>query len=97
MVRATGFSGTDRLLGMIFGVARGLAIIIIAIMLARLTVVREDPWWKESVFIEYLEPWAIELQAMLPENVTQQIGNVQLDQSNSGTENESQKATSTSR
>ncbi len=97
MVRATGFSGTDRLLGMIFGVARGLAIIIIAIMLARLTVVREDPWWKESFFIEYLEPWAIELQAMLPENVTQQIGNVQLDQSNSGTENESQKATSTSR
>lgn len=77
MVRATGFSGTDRTLGLCFGVARGIAILVIAIMLARLTVVRDDPWWKDSVFILYLEPWAEQLQGWIPENLDDQIEQLQ--------------------
>ena len=77
MVRATGFSGTDRTLGLIFGVARGTAIIVIAIMLARLTVVREDSWWQESQFVLYLEPWAVQLQEWLPDDVEGQMDAIQ--------------------
>lgn len=73
MVRATGFSGTDRTLGLLFGVARGIAILVIAIMLARLTVVREDSWWQESQFVLYLEPWAVQLQDWLPDDVGGQM------------------------
>lgn len=77
MVRATGFSGTDRVLGFIFGLARGVAILVIAIMLARLTVVSEDPWWKESFAIEYLEPWAVKAQAWLPEDMDSGLEQIQ--------------------
>lgn len=77
MVRATGFSGTDRVLGLLFGVARGLAILVIAIMLARLTVVKDDPWWKESLTISYLEPWAETLQSWLPDDMDQQMRSLQ--------------------
>ncbi len=77
MVRATGFSGTDRTLGLLFGVARGVAIIVIAIMLARLTVVSEDGWWKESQFVSYLEPWAEQLQDWLPDDLDKQMDAIQ--------------------
>ena len=87
MVRATGFSGTDRTLGLLFGVARGTAIIIIAIMLARLTVVREDAWWKESLFVMYLEPWAEKAQALLPDNLDEKIDTLQPSKSGGSQDN----------
>lgn len=73
MVKATGFTGTDRTLGLLFGAARGVVLITIGIMLARLTVVHEDPWWQESVFILYLEPWAEQMRDLLPDNMEQQM------------------------
>jgi membrane protein required for colicin V production len=50
-VRITGLSGTDRLFGMIFGLARGLLILVIGVSLIRLTPLVEDEWWRESVLI----------------------------------------------
>ncbi len=69
LIHATGISGTDRVLGLVFGALRGVVIILIAILLAGLTVLREDAWWQQSVGIRYLEPWAEKLRDMLPEEV----------------------------
>ena len=77
MVRATGFSGTDRTLGLLFGVARGVVVIVLAIMMARLTVVKDDAWWKESVAIQYLEPWAEKAREWLPDNLNDQMKDMQ--------------------
>ena len=49
LVKKTGLSGSDRFAGMIFGIARGLIVVSIIVMLAGLTPLPEDPWWKESV------------------------------------------------
>ena len=61
LVSATGLSTTDRLLGMVFGAARGLVLVVFCIsMLSRLTDVPEDPWWNESMAIPHLllvEDW----------------------------------------
>jgi membrane protein required for colicin V production len=53
MVKRTGLSGTDRLLGMIFGTARGLIVVLAALILlpSLLTGVENDRWWKESQLI----------------------------------------------
>ena len=64
VVRATGLSGTDRLLGVVFGVARG-AVIVMVILLALPAVlpVEQDTWWHSSLIIpEFLrfESWARE-------------------------------------
>ena len=51
-VEATGLSGTDRVLGMVFGLLRGGIIVIALLILApALVPVEEDAWWRESVLI----------------------------------------------
>ena len=54
LVRLTGLSGTDRLFGMIFGLARGLLVLIVATSIIRLTPLTEDAWWQESLLVPQL-------------------------------------------
>lgn len=51
LVNATGLSGTDRLLGMVFGVARGALLVVIVVGLLSLAPVQQDPWWQQSVLL----------------------------------------------
>jgi membrane protein required for colicin V production len=53
MVKRTGLSGTDRLLGMIFGTARGLIVVLAALVLlpSLLSGVENDQWWNESQLV----------------------------------------------
>tara|TARA_R110001592_G_scaffold171117_4_gene409249 strand:+ start:14885 stop:15379 length:495 start_codon:yes stop_codon:yes gene_type:complete len=64
LIQATGLSGTDRLLGMFFGLVRGLVILmVILIILPKMLPVTEDQWWIESTLIPYFmqyEDWARE-------------------------------------
>ena len=56
LVKASGISGTDRLLGMIFGFLRGFLIVMAAILfLPALLPVQEDAWWKNSQLIPILQ------------------------------------------
>lgn len=62
LVRMTGLSGTDRLFGMLFGVARGLVVVMaLLILLPSLVPLDQDQWWHESVLIPHFldfEHWA---------------------------------------
>ncbi len=64
LVDATGLSGTDRLLGLLFGAARGCIIVmVILIILPSLLPVEQDAWWQQSILIpQFLrfEDWARE-------------------------------------
>jgi membrane protein required for colicin V production len=66
LIDSTGLSATDRLLGVIFGVARGVAIITVLVMLAGLTPVPRDPWWRDSMFLTRFEQLARFAIAWLP-------------------------------
>lgn len=48
LVAGSGLSGSDRLLGMVFGLVRGLALVTLAVLLLGFTPFRTDPWWQES-------------------------------------------------
>jgi len=65
VVSAVGLSGPDRLLGMVFGAARGIVITIFCIsILSSLTEASQDPWWNESLVIPHLllvEEWTNEM------------------------------------
>ncbi|MFO7762209.1 MAG: CvpA family protein [Wenzhouxiangellaceae bacterium] len=69
MVEQTGLSPTDRLFGAVFGLARGLAIVVLAVMLVRVTPFAEDPWWKESRLMPTFEVMADRARAWLPESM----------------------------
>ena len=69
LVESTGLSGTDRLLGGVFGAARGVVLVVVCLLLAGFTPIPSDPWWKESMLVQRFRPlvdWAVEF---LPLNV----------------------------
>ncbi|WP_297187239.1 CvpA family protein [uncultured Porticoccus sp.] len=54
LVEATGLTGTDRLLGVLFGLTRGLIIIMVVLLvLTEILPVTEDLWWQESRLISF--------------------------------------------
>lgn len=73
LVAKTGLGGTDRLLGMVFGGLRGILIVTLFIMLARLTPLPKEAWWKASVLTPYFQPLEHWLQEILPNTITQYI------------------------
>jgi membrane protein required for colicin V production len=66
MVKAPLLKGADRLLGLIFGVARGAAIVVILVMAAGLTRAPQALWWRDSALIAPFESAAIGLIDLLP-------------------------------
>ncbi|MFB8829362.1 CvpA family protein [Azotobacter sp. CWF10] len=53
LVRVTGLSGTDRVLGMVFGAARGGLLVVLLVGLLSLAPVQQDPWWQQSVLLPH--------------------------------------------
>lgn len=54
LIKATGLSGTDRLLGVLFGAIRGFVIIMaIVLYLPKMVPVDQDLWWSESRLIPH--------------------------------------------
>lgn len=62
LVTRTGLSGTDRMIGMIFGVARGVVVVSVLVLLAGMTTMPQDPWWQESVLIDVFHKLAMWLR-----------------------------------
>lgn len=62
----TGLSATDRMLGVFFGIGRGLAIVTVLVILADLTPLPRDPWWQQSAFLPRFEPLARQALGWLP-------------------------------
>jgi membrane protein required for colicin V production len=58
VLKATGLSGTDRLLGMCFGALRGLLIVmILLIYVPGYLPIKSDPWYQQSRLIPYFLPF----------------------------------------
>ncbi|GAA6145352.1 MAG: colicin V production CvpA [Thalassolituus sp.] len=75
LVKATGLSGTDRLFGMVFGVLRGVIVVVALVYGAQLTgIPQQDAWWQESTIIPYLETLADWARKTLPAAVGQVMG-----------------------
>ncbi|MFT7490875.1 MAG: membrane protein required for colicin V production [Pseudohongiellaceae bacterium] len=54
LIRATGLSGTDRLLGVLFGAIRGFVVIMVIVLyLPKMVPVDRDLWWSESRLISH--------------------------------------------
>lgn len=85
LVRATGLSGTDRVLGMVFGAARAFIIVMaILILLPGFIPVNEDDWWKQAQLIPHFqscEGWVVTAYGEVSEWVQALFGSVEQAQS----------------
>ncbi len=68
LVESTGLSGTDRLLGAVFGALRGVALVLLLVMVAGFTPLPQDPWWAQSPGISALLPLAEWVSEFLPDS-----------------------------
>lgn len=66
IVDKSGLSGTDRVLGMVFGAARGALVVAVLVLLAGTTSMPQDAWWRESALIKHFEVLALEIRRLLP-------------------------------
>jgi len=73
LVEKTGLSGTDRLLGGVFGGVRGVALVLVIMLVAGLTPVPQDPWWQQSRTIQSLMPLAEWMEQFLPDYIREHL------------------------
>jgi membrane protein required for colicin V production len=69
MVKRTGLSGTDRSLGVVFGLLRGVLVVAVLVLLAALTVLPQEGWWHESLLLPHFERLAIWLRGFLSDDL----------------------------
>ena len=69
VVKSTGLTGTDRVLGMAFGLLRGV-VLVAAIMVVGIVAERQgEDWWQDSELIALLEPVAVWLHGFIPPDI----------------------------
>lgn len=69
LVSKTGLSGTDKMLGMLFGAARGVLIVSMVVLFAGLTPIPSESWWQESMMVEHFMKVAIWIKEILPTDI----------------------------
>lgn len=73
LIEKTGLSGTDRLLGVVFGGARGAVLVALLVFLLALTPITEDPWWGQSRLIGQFRLLADMILSMVPPEITDRV------------------------
>ena len=73
LVESTGLSGTDRLLGMLFGLVRGVLLVTLLVFLIGFTAFTRDPWWQQSVLLPQFQHVAAWLGQQVPPGVRDYI------------------------
>jgi membrane protein required for colicin V production len=73
LVERSGLTGTDRLLGGLFGAVRGGLIVAMAVFLAALTPLPEDGWWKEAALIGRFQVLAERVLGEVPPGIIERV------------------------
>jgi membrane protein required for colicin V production len=70
LIKKTGLTGTDRMIGIIFGAVRGGVVVGILVLLAGLTTFPQDPSWQESKLVGHFQKLAVWMGHSLSPDVT---------------------------
>ncbi|GHT89702.1 hypothetical protein FACS1894185_5880 [Betaproteobacteria bacterium] len=72
-IRALGLGFADRFLGLLFGVLRGVLIVLVLVIIGGMTPLPREIWWAEAKLAPPLEIAVLALQPWLPEEITKRI------------------------
>lgn len=73
LMKSAGLSIEDRVLGVVFGFARGVLIVVVFVLMAGLTSLPRQPIWKDAMLSAPLETFAVFVRAWLPTDLSQRI------------------------
>lgn len=73
LLKAAGLRPLDRVLGALFGVARGVLVLLVLVLLAGLTPLPQQPWWRQAIFAPPLETGVLAVRPWLPAELAKRI------------------------
>lgn len=73
LLRKSPLSGVDRVLGAVFGLLRALVVLVAATLVAGLTAVPREPFWREAKLIAPLQSLAVAARGYLPQAIAGRI------------------------
>ena len=73
MVKALGLSISDRILGMIFGLVRGVLVCMVLVGLGGMTSAPTQPWWRNATLAAPLETIVLATKSWLPDDLAKRI------------------------
>jgi len=73
LLRAVGLAPLDRVLGSLFGIARGVLVVWVGVLLAGLTAQPQQQWWRQAVLAPPLETAVLAAKPWLPPDLAKRI------------------------
>ena len=73
VITASGLTAVDRGLGALFGIARGVLIVVAAVLLAGMTAIPKQEFWKSALLSPLAESAALTVMPFLPQNFARRI------------------------
>jgi membrane protein required for colicin V production len=67
LVEMSGLGGVDRSLGLMFGLVRGVILVLLLVAVAGLTELPQQEFWRDALLRPYAEQGVRELKPLLPE------------------------------
>jgi len=73
MLKAVGLRPLDRMLGAFFGMARGLLVVWLGVLLSGFTSLPQEPWWRQAVLAPPFETAVLAAKPWLPQDLANRI------------------------
>ena len=73
LVKAAGLTASDRMLGAVFGVLRGLLIVVVLVLVGGMTSEPQEPYWRKALFSKPLQVLALWAKPLLPEDIARRV------------------------
>ncbi|MGE5490989.1 MAG: CvpA family protein [Actinomycetota bacterium] len=73
LIKAVGLGVSDRLLGIVFGVARGVLIAMVLVAVGGMTSAPQQEWWREATTSAPLETAVLAAKPWLPPDLAKRI------------------------
>lgn len=73
LLRAIGLGPLDRFLGAVFGVARGVLVVLLCVLIGGLTMLPQQAWWRQAWLAPPLETAVLASKPWLPAAVAKRI------------------------
>ncbi len=73
LLRAIGLGPLDRFLGAVFGIARGVLVVLLCVLIGGLTVLPQQAWWRQAWLAPPLETAVLASKSWLPPAVSKRI------------------------
>jgi membrane protein required for colicin V production len=73
LIRTVGLGSIDRLLGALFGFARGLLVVLLLVLSAGLTSLPQESFWRQALLSKPLETGVIMMMPWLPQGLSKRL------------------------